>query len=69
MRPFSAASYTLAGMEGCDDEREAARLVQEGEDLTAILRGPGRDVSAKAGEMERHSPLFHGKGDNPSLFG
>jgi hypothetical protein len=56
-------------MEGCDDEREAARLVQEGEDLTAILRGPGRDVSAKAGEMERHSPLFHGKGDNPSLFG
>jgi hypothetical protein len=65
MRPFSAASYALAGMEGCDDEREAARLVQEGEDLTAILRGPGRDVSAKAGAMEVHSPLFRDTDANP----
>jgi hypothetical protein len=56
-------------MEGCDDEREAARLESERDILTARLQEPGRDISARAGEIERHSPLFHGTGANPSLFG
>jgi hypothetical protein len=69
MRPFSEASYALAGMEGCDSERESAAGVATAQRLSERLRAPGRDVSADAGEMERNSPLFFGTGENPTLFG
>jgi hypothetical protein len=59
---------TLAGMETADSDRETARQVQQAEDLTAELRRPLGDVSAKAGKMEREAPLFFGRGDNPTLF-
>jgi hypothetical protein len=68
IRPFSEASYVLAGMEGTDKERAVVREIVEGERLSATLRSAGRDVSAKSGEMERNSPLFYGMGDNPTLF-
>lgn len=55
-------------IEGSDAERVVAMAAAEGEALTAALRSPGRDVSARAGEMERESPLFFGTGDNPLLF-
>jgi hypothetical protein len=40
----------------------------EAEELTARMRTPKADVSAKAGRMERESPLFFGTGENPILF-
>jgi hypothetical protein len=49
-------------------DREQARAEAEGEALTEILRQPKKDISSKAGEMERESPLFFGTGYNPTLF-
>jgi hypothetical protein len=49
-------------------DRADARAITEGEELTVEMRQPGRDVSKKAGRIERDSPLFYGKGDNPLLF-
>ena len=59
---------TLNGMESSDADRESARQLTQAEELTAELRRPLRDISAKAGRMEREAPLFHGPGDNPTLF-
>jgi hypothetical protein len=59
---------TLPGMEGSDQQREEAWQLQQAEELTARLRSPGRDISARSGDMERNSPLFIGTGDNPVLF-
>jgi hypothetical protein len=59
---------TLAGMDTTDQDRETARQMQEAQDLTAQMRQPLGDVSAKAGKMERDAPLFFGKGANPGLF-
>jgi hypothetical protein len=59
---------TLQGMDSTDADREAARQVQQAQDLTAELRRPLADVSAKAGKMEREAPLFFGTGTNPTLF-
>jgi hypothetical protein len=63
-------SYALP-IEGIDEllteQAEAAALAQ-GEELTRILRTPIANISDDAGEMERNSPLFFGKGDNPTLF-
>ena len=61
-------SLTLAGMSDVDAQREAARFLRQAEELTAIMYQPGRNISAKAGEIERNSPLFYGTGDNPTLF-
>lgn len=58
----------LPGMEMVDHERETARQLQQAEEMTAELRRPLRDISAKAGRMERESPLFFGLGENPLLF-
>lgn len=55
-------------IEGTTAARASAMAQSEGEALTAKLREPAGDVSAKAGRMERDSPLFFGKGDNPTLF-
>ena len=64
--PVHLASF--AGMESADAEREAACQLALAEELSAILRTPLADVSAKAGRIERESPLFYGKGENPLLF-
>ena len=61
-------SLTLAGMEHADAERRQAEAIQQAQDLTALMYQPGRNISAKAGEIERNSPLFYGTGDNPTLF-
>lgn len=53
---------------GTTAARAGAMATATGEALTAKLREPAGDVSAKAGQMERESPLFFGKGANPSLF-
>lgn len=61
-------SLTLPGMETADADREAARRVAEAAALTAAMRTPRGNISAKAGRMEKESPLFYGTGDNPVLF-
>jgi len=61
-------SLTLAGMDTADADRETIRQFTQAADLTAIMYQPGRNISAKAGEIERNSPLFFGTGDNPTLF-
>jgi len=48
--------------------REEARQRQESETLAEIMRTPKADVSKKAGQLERESPLSFGTGANPSLF-
>jgi hypothetical protein len=53
---------------GTIGERETARQLAEAEALTEMLRTPKADISKRAGRLERESPLFHGKGDNPCLF-
>ena len=63
--PQSAA---LPGMENADQERATESGLALAADLSAELRRPLADVSKKAGKMERHSPLFFGTGDQPSLF-
>ncbi len=50
------------------EDRAAARAEAEGQELTERMRQPKADVSAKAGKMERESPLFFGAGENPTLF-
>jgi hypothetical protein len=61
-------SHVLAGMDEAVTAQDQAAAVYAGEDLTAKLLEPLGDVSKKAGEMERRSPLFFGTGDNPGLF-
>jgi hypothetical protein len=61
-------SLTFSGLETCDRDRQEALVVAQAEELTARLRSPGRDISARSGDMERNSPLFIGTGDNPVLF-
>lgn len=53
---------------GTDKERELARQIQEAADLTAAMLEPKADISAKAGKMERESPLFYGTGENPTFW-
>jgi hypothetical protein len=61
-------SLTFAGLETCDQDRAEAAALSLADELTARLREPGRDISARSGRMERESPLFFGTGDNPGLF-
>lgn len=62
-----ACQPVLAGMAGdVAADRESAAAVS-GEELTAKMR-EARNVSAKAGDLERNSPLFFGTGENPGLF-
>jgi hypothetical protein len=46
-------------------EAEAQTLRDQ---MNEIMRQPLRDISGKAGNIERDSPLFFGNGENPSLF-
>ncbi len=62
-------SLGLPGMEDADREREAAKGEAQAQLLSDEMRRPKGDISDAAGRMERESPLFYGKGENPSLFG
>jgi hypothetical protein len=59
---------TLPGMETVDADRESALIVAKSEDLSAQFTRPLTSVSKKAGNIERDSPLFWGKGSQPTLF-
>jgi hypothetical protein len=59
---------SFPGMETADADRAAAKGLAQADELSAQLRRPLTSISAKAGKMERDSPLFFGLGDNPILF-
>lgn len=52
----------LPGFEHTFEERKEARAEYEGEQLSLEILEKKGDISKKAGEMERHSPLFSGSG-------
>jgi hypothetical protein len=58
----------LPGFEGSTAERERERAKTEREAMERTMRERAGDVSAKAGNIERDSPLFRGTGENPLLF-
>lgn len=58
----------LPMMETAEREREEAKAMMQRLELEEQMRRPIADVSRKAGEIERNSPLFFGTGDNPGLF-
>jgi hypothetical protein len=53
---------------GADREREETRLREAAQRMTLEMRTPRANISGAAGTMERMSPLFFGKGENPGLF-
>jgi hypothetical protein len=55
-------------MEEAEREREEARGLMQRMELEETMRTVKADISAKAGEMERESPLFYGTSDNPTLW-
>jgi len=59
---------TLAGLETADADREKAAAQTMREEMETRLRSTRGDISARAGRLERESPLFWGTGDNPTLF-
>jgi hypothetical protein len=61
-------SHTFAGMETAVQAQTQSAAVYTAEQLTSKLLEPLGSISAKAGEMERNAPLFHGTGCNPTLF-
>lgn len=61
-------SHIFEGMEEAVSSQELAAQVYTAEELSAKLLEPKANISRKAGEMERRSPLFHGTGENPTLF-
>lgn len=66
---WSDASYhSLELFTDADREREAARQAEEVQAMNARLRSTRASISHLAGNMERESPLFMGKGENPCLF-
>ena len=67
-KPRPVESHTFAGMETAVELQSKAAAVYTAEELTKRLLEPGQSISKRAGEMERNAPLFHGTGDNPSLF-
>ena len=60
-------SRTFAGMEQDVRLQSEAAAVHQAEELSAKLLEPRASIDAKAGEMERTSPLFYGKVE-PTLF-
>jgi hypothetical protein len=61
-------SLTFAGLETCDEDRAKAAALSMREEMETRLRSTRGDISAKAGRMERESPLFFGTGDSPLLW-
>jgi hypothetical protein len=49
-------------------ERTHAEVAAIVADYNAIFKKPIADISQEAGRIERESPLFFGKGANPTLF-
>jgi hypothetical protein len=66
MKPVD--SHTLPGMETAVTEQATAAAIQTAAELTARLLETRPTIDKQAGRMERHSPLFYGTGDNPTLF-
>ena len=63
----------LLDLFGAEAEKQASMYEHEialaqAEELSAEFKRPLGDVSRKAGEIERNSPLSFGTGDNPGLF-
>jgi len=61
-------TYTLPGFQDVLGTREQAKAEAIGEELTARMRQPIKNISHKAGNIERDAPLFYGTCDNPTLF-
>jgi hypothetical protein len=55
--------------EGTEEERQKAEALAMREAMETRLRSSRGDISARAGQIERESPLFFGTGANPLLFG
>ncbi len=59
------------GFGSVEHDRAQARAEAEGLELTALMRKPLRDVTAKTRELEQRSPLFRDSEANtlgPGLF-
>lgn len=50
----------LPGMEADVRAQDEAAAEEQGRTLTEAMREPGKDISRRAGEMERAAPLFEG---------
>ena len=50
------------------EDRAKAEALAMREEMETRLRSTRGDISARAGDMERFSPLFYGSGSNPTLF-
>lgn len=61
-------TLAISDLDHIQAEAEQANDEAQVEELNRILRTPLANISDDAGEMERNSPLFFGKGDNPTLF-
>jgi len=59
---------TLPGCETTDEDRAKALASSQREEMETRLRSSRGDISARAGDLERNSPLFYGQGNNPTLF-
>ena len=64
----SEAEVSLPGCEKVARERAEAHGAAQAAAMSERLRSARGDVSAKAGRLERESPLFFGQGENPTLF-
>lgn len=51
-----------------DSERADALAEAQREAMERTMREPLGNISRKAGQIERESPLFFGAGSNPTLF-
>lgn len=67
-RTRPVASHTFTGMESAVEQQATAAALYSAEELSARMLEPLTNISRKAGDMERNAPLFHGAGDNPTLF-
>ena len=63
-----ACAPALPGLETHVSTQVQAAAETSGAELTRKMREPAGDVSRKAGNIERSSPLFRGSGDFPTLF-
>lgn len=67
MKPRPVESHVFAGMEQAVEAQAEAAAVQTAAELTARLVEDRPSIDAKAGKMERDSPLFYGIIE-PTLF-
>jgi hypothetical protein len=67
-RTESLEQNALPGFESAIEEQNAGAERVRGEQLTAEANRPLGDIESAAGEMERNSPLFRGKGPQGELY-